>query len=331
LLNADNIKYINDNLININEIDNNLDEINEFPQILNDNENINNNDNDINKVKFNIYIPMPDDIYFLLINVGFFKNNLNEIIDGNEIIIFDSEPLKVNMDTLVNENFNYTFSIGPNLINGFTRKYIVEKICENLHKIYDEEEETTSITYYQKLYKCMDCTWENTLENINDNEICENDHCSNCDLELIPKKFYYCEEHDFYQLKDGNCNTCNEHLIEKEYLNYKFINCNHKICPFCACSVLREGGLSSCGICGENIFLDEIKCNKFCSKGIIDKKEWVGKLLPKQLREEFTGSNKRPKTNGIHQINSSDIECLFLNFVIYDKSNHTIFPYIINL
>lgn len=162
---------------------------------------------------------------------------------------------------------------------GFTYKQIVLNLVNAYHEIYKLEDETSPDITYQYAKKCDSCENKTQIDTTKCIDI------------------------------DQKCSICLDQMTADT--NNCKLHCNHVFHVDCIDTWLKKG--TNCPECRESQFE---KCDH-CENGKI-MMEYIGKVLPIQLR---TGFLNRPKTSGTYGIWGHDIGDLYIERLSYDTAN----------
>lgn len=207
------------------------------------------------------------------------ENSTNHILNPNEIVIKDN-LINIIFDYPLEKEFLFSFESINN--DGFTRKNIIDIIVNKYREIYKIEEETSEENYFCYSRKCNKCNYEiikNDVFEINENDL---EEC------LICKESY----------KENNVVRklpCN-HSYHKICIDKWFEN--EKTCPMCRADCYK---IVNCGNCNDG-------------KIIL---EFIGKVIPLEMRKKIGGLINRNITNGIYGIWGHDIGDLVIEKLTY--------------
>jgi len=174
---------------------------------------------------------------------------------------------------------------------GFTREAILSHIVNTYKKIYQDEEDTASNQTFQYVAKCNSCEKQTEIVPTYTIDKSNDAPCSIC-LSM-------------YVELDVICKLPCSHVFHKDCI-HKWLDIK-KTCPLC---------VSPC--------LD--KCDK-CLNGKIST-EFVGKIVPIEIRQEMGQCLNRPSSNGIYGIWGHDLDDLVIERLKYDTVKKTLFMFI---
>ena len=231
------------------------------------------------------------------IQISNFDKNDPSTIDGellfyNNIVIPDKQ-IYLNITFPLKDPKNILISSDNDL--GFSLSSLLNKIRNVYRWIYQEEENTCSVRTFKIVEQC-NCTIEQ------EKHIVESLRDSNKDY----------SDKD-YSDKDGEkCSICLEEMNKE----IKQTICNHLFHKECIEEWIKNSK-NSCPLCRKNLF----HCMNNCKNGLVYK-EYTGKIIPKSMR----GILSRNTTDGVFGIYGYDIDDLFIDEMIYNRTTKILQP-----
>lgn len=206
--------------------------------------------------------------------------------DLDKIVVTDSE-----MDMVFDYPLNgeHVFHFKAPQDAGFTRKDLINSVCQTYHKIYDDEEETAKEQHFHFKKKCNSCGYELLVtDEVVDEPV--DDVCAICHYE-------YRKDDDVKKLP---CNHIYHSNCVSNWLE------EHHSCPLCR----KEcGHIIQCGKCdGGEVVVD-----------------YIGKVLPVEERAKLGGLINRHRTDGVYGIWGHDIGDLWIEGLTYDKDEQKLY------